>query len=199
MRTYVIHRPGIAVGAADLDAALMRLRSFEEKPAALPARWMHSYALREADGRFGLACVFQADSVQTLERHAARTGLPAREILPVAATLAVRPFAPTRVHLVRRRSFWHSAAELDRSAALARRVADEQMPREVSGLHTYAVDEGDGTLGTVCLYQAVDAQALREHAIRVGMPADEILPVIGRVVFRDDATLPPSFSNAVPT
>jgi len=191
MQTYVIRRAGIAASATELDAALTRLRAFEDTPAAAQARWMHSYALREADGRFGLSCVFAARSVQALERHAARTGLPAREILPVAAVMQLRSFAPARVFLVRRRRAWPGAAEFERSAALARRIADDELPLEVVWLHSHVVDERDGTLGSVCLYQAVSVAALREHARRAGLPADGIVPVIGRVVFRDPA-LPPA-------
>jgi hypothetical protein len=198
MQTYVISRPGVAASAAELDAALTRLRSFEDQPAALQARWMHSYALREADGRFGLSCVFEADSVDTLEQHAAQTRLPAREILAVAATVPVRAFAPTRVYLVRRRNHWRSAAELERSVATSRRVGDEDFAREVTWLHSYAVNEADGTVGTVCFYQAVNAQALREHALCAGIPLDEIVPVIGRIVFRDDPKPQPAHGSAVP-
>jgi hypothetical protein len=197
MQTYVINRRGVAASAAELDTALTRLRSSEDK-RALQARWMHSYALREADGRFGLTCVFEADSARTLEQHAAQTHLPAQEILAVATRVPVRAFAPTRVYLVRRRNHWRSAAELDRSVAISRRVGEEDFAREVSWLHSYAVKEADGTLGTVCLYQAVSTQALREHAARAGMPADEIVPVIGRIVFRDGAKPQPAHGSTVP-
>src|SRR5512144_3027066 len=106
MQTYVVRRPSVAATAAELVAALTRLRSFEEKPHSLNARWIHSYALREADGRFGLACVFQSDSAQSLKRHAELTRAPAQEILPVAATVRVRRSSPTIVYLIRRRNFW---------------------------------------------------------------------------------------------
>lgn len=187
LRTYVVRRPGIAADAQALAAALARLRGFEESGCALPARWLLSCALREPDGRFGLACVFQADGARTLRRHAALTRLPAVEILPVAATLAVRALAPSRVYLVRRRGFWKTEAELAHSAALGRRVSDEEMPTRLCWLRSYVVHEADGTLGTWCLYQSVDAPALIEHAGRVGIPADEITPVLGCHVFRDDA------------
>lgn len=191
MHTYVVRRPGMASSAAELDAALSRLRSFEEQAGMLPAHWLHSYVLREPEGCFGLACVFEADGTASLEHHAARTGLPAGEMLPVAATVRVRSFAPTRVYLIRRRKFWPSAAELDRSAELSRRIGDEEMAREVSWLRSYAVRECDGTLGTVCLYQAVSPAALREHARRCAMPADEIVAVVGRVVYRDESRSQP--------
>ena len=117
------------------------------------------------------------------------------QTLPVVTTVRVRAFAPTMVYLIRRRRFWPSAAELERSAALSRRIGDEEMAREVSWLRSYAVRESDGTLGTVCLYQAVSPAALREHARRCAMPADEIVPVLGRIVYRDDATPSPALAT----
>ena len=80
MQTYVIRRPGIASTGAELDAALTRLRAFEDKQLARNVQWLRSYALREADGRFGLTCVFCADSAQTLAHHAELTALPADEL-----------------------------------------------------------------------------------------------------------------------
>ena len=48
------------------------------------------------------------------------------------------------------------------------------------------IAEPGGTLGTVCIYQASGPEAVREHAGRVGMPADEILEVADTVVIRPD-------------
>jgi len=198
MQTYLIRRRGIAADAAELDATLTRLRAFEEQPQSLPARWLRSYALREADGRFGLACLFQSDHVHTLERHAELTQVMAQEILPVTATVPVRPLVFTMVYLIRRRNGWKTAVDLDKSGVLSGRVGDEQSQRKVSWLRSYAVQEHDGTLGTVCLYQAISPEALREQAARVGMPADEITPVIGRIVYRDEAKVQPAPAAAVP-
>lgn len=186
-QNFVVRRPGIARSAAELDAALMRLRGFEPSPA-LDARWLRSYAVREDDGGFGLVCVFEADDAWTLRRHAKLCETPAQEIVPIVAELPMRAFAPTLVWLVRRRGVCDGAAELERLAAQASRVADEQMPRSVSWLHSYAIAEGDGRLGLACLYQAVDAAALHEHARRCGLPIERVEPVIGRIVLRDAAT-----------
>jgi hypothetical protein len=60
------------------------------------------------------------------------------------------------------------------------------MPDRVRWIRSYVVKEADGQLGTVCLYQAVDETAIREHAQRVGMPADEIVPVADTVIVRED-------------
>lgn len=198
MQTFIVRRPNIAATAAELNAVLTRLRSFEEESHSLDARWIRSYALREADGRFGLACVVQSDSAQTLQRHAELTKAPAQEILPVAAKVIVRPFSPTMVYLIRRRKFWSTKADLEKSAAISGRIGDEEMARELRWLRTYAVAESDGTLGAVCIYQAVDPTALSKHAARVGIPADEIIRVIGRIVFREESQEQPAPSNAMP-
>jgi len=196
MQTHLVRRRGIAASASELDAALTRLRSFEEEPGDLPVRWLHSYALRESDGRFGLACVLQADSASALRQHAELTRLPAEEILPVNAQLQMRPFAPTLVYLIRRRSAWATRAELERSAAAARRLGDEAMAQQLVWLRSYVVREDDHRLGTVCLFQSVGPDVLVEHAQRVGIPADEVAPVLGRIVFREE---PPPQAKAIDT
>ena len=46
--------------------------------------------------------------------------------------------------------------------------------------------EPDGRIGTVCIYQAIDVAAIREHARRAEIAADEIVPVLNTVVVRQD-------------
>jgi hypothetical protein len=196
MQTYIVRRPGIASTGTELNAVLTRLRAFEDESPALNTRWMRSYALREGNGRIGLACVFEADSVQTLMLHAAQTGVGAQEILPVTATVIVRRLAPMMVYLIRRRNFWQTPAEFERSVPVLRFVGEEELADDVKWLRTYAVKESDGTLGALCLYQAVDAAALRQHAVRAGIPADEIIPVVGHIVFREEALSPVSLATA---
>ena len=48
------------------------------------------------------------------------------------------------------------------------------------------IDEPDGRLGTVCIYEASGPEAIRGHAEQVGMPADEILEVAEVVVIDAD-------------
>jgi hypothetical protein len=40
----------------------------------------------------------------------------------------------------------------------------------------------------VCIYQASDPEAIREHARRVGMPADAITPIVDTMIVRPDPT-----------
>lgn len=195
MQTYFAHQPGIGMTAAELDAALNRLRRLEESPRTPAAQWMRSYALHEADGRFGLASVFQAADVQVLRRHPALIDTPANNLLSVAATLPARPFAPTRVYLIRRRQFCSNATALHATAAVARRVADD-MALEVSWLHSYVIREDSGTFGSVCFYQSIGRNALLTHAARAGVPADDIIPVVGCVVFRQSPQQQPTAADA---
>ncbi|TVQ91144.1 MAG: DUF4242 domain-containing protein [Chromatiaceae bacterium] len=88
--------------------------------------------------------------------------------------------------VIRRRSAWASGQELEQAAARSRRIGDEEMADQVRWIRSYVLAEPDGRLGTLCVYQASDPAALQDHAHRVGMPANEIVPVTQTVVIRDD-------------
>lgn len=89
-------------------------------------------------------------------------------------------------YVIRRRQAWNSAAELEAAASKSARIGNEEMADQVRWIRSYVVEEADGTLGTVCIYQAVSPAAIRDHAGRVGMPADEITAVANTVVVRED-------------
>ncbi len=91
-----------------------------------------------------------------------------------------------KTFVIRRRSNWNDASELEITAGVSARVGNEEMPDRVRWIRSYVVSEPDGKLGTVCIYQGVDEAAIREHARRVGMSADEVTPVEETVVVRDD-------------
>lgn len=65
-------------------------------------------------------------------------------------------------------------------------VVKEEMPEHLRWIRTYFVAEDDGSFGAVCVYQATGATMLREHAERVGMSADAIIPVADTVVMALD-------------
>ena len=88
--------------------------------------------------------------------------------------------------VIRRRAAWKDAHELEATAGVSLRIGNEEMPDRIRWIRSYVVQEADGSLGTVCIYQARDAAAVREHARRVGMPAHEINAVAQTVVIRDD-------------
>ena len=89
-------------------------------------------------------------------------------------------------YAIRRKNAWQSPEELEQVAARSKEVADNDFPTDVRWIRSYVIAEDDGTLGTVCIYQATSPEAIRKHAHRVGMPADEILPVADTVVVRPD-------------
>ncbi|MDX1433799.1 MAG: DUF4242 domain-containing protein [Gammaproteobacteria bacterium] len=89
-------------------------------------------------------------------------------------------------YVIRRRSAWASAEELEKVASRSAKIGNEEMADQVRWIRSYVVQEDDGRLGTVCIYQATGPEAIREHARRVGMSADEITPVLNTVVVRDD-------------
>ena len=62
----------------------------------------------------------------------------------------------------------------------------EEMSDRVRWIRNYVVHEADGRIGTFCIYEARDAESIREHAKRVGMPGDEFYPVAATVVVRAD-------------
>ena len=89
-------------------------------------------------------------------------------------------------YAIRRKNAWKSPEELEQVAARSKEVAGNDFPTDVRWIRSYVIAEEDGTLGSVCIYQATSPEAIRKHAHRVGMPADEILPVADTVVIRPD-------------
>jgi hypothetical protein len=89
-------------------------------------------------------------------------------------------------YVIRRRNGWKTPEELQEAAATSRRIGDEEMSDDIRWIRSYVVSEEDGGLGTVCVYQASSPEAIRDHAGRVGMPADEITLVADTVLVRPD-------------
>src|SRR4029077_1967131 len=89
-------------------------------------------------------------------------------------------------YAIRRKNAWKSPEELEQVAARSKEVADNDFPTDVRWIRSYVIAEEDGTLGSVCIYQATSPEAIRQHAHRVGMPADEIWNVADTVVIRPD-------------
>lgn len=95
-------------------------------------------------------------------------------------------------YAIRRLNAWGSPEELEQVAARSKNVADDEFPQDIRWIRSYVIAEPGGTLGTVCIYQASSTEAVREHATRVDMPADEILEVADTVVIRPDPEPQPS-------
>lgn len=90
------------------------------------------------------------------------------------------------LYAIRRATAWANAKELELAAAKSSRIGNDEMPDRVRWIRSYVVQEPDGRLGTICIYEARDLEAIREHARRVGMPGDDVSPILNTVVVRDD-------------
>ena len=88
-------------------------------------------------------------------------------------------------YLILRRGSWRTPEELQ-DAALHSTAAGDQMLDDVRWVRSYILAETDGTLGTVCIYQARSPEAIRRHAYAAGLPVDEIVAVADTVVVRPD-------------
>jgi hypothetical protein len=85
-----------------------------------------------------------------------------------------------------RRSGWQTSGALQASAARSADVGDNERADDIRWIRSYVVREHDGTLGTVCIYQASNAEKVREHARRAGLPAHDVLPIAETLVVRPD-------------
>jgi hypothetical protein len=85
-----------------------------------------------------------------------------------------------------RRNGWRSGAELEQAAARSTKVGNEDMPEDVRWIRSYVLAESSGELGTICIYEATGPEAIRKHAMRAGLPVDEIVPVADTVIVRPD-------------
>ena len=88
--------------------------------------------------------------------------------------------------VILRRSGWDSPEELGEAAERSKQVGDGEMPDKIRWIRSYVLEEGGESVGTVCVYQATSPDAIREHASRADLPADEIIPVADTVVVRSD-------------
>jgi len=89
-------------------------------------------------------------------------------------------------YVILRRDGWASGPDLEKAAAISSQVGDEEMSDDIRWIRSYVLDEGDGRLGTVCVYQASSIEKVQEHAQRAGLPCDSVIPVADTVIVRPD-------------
>ena len=87
-----------------------------------------------------------------------------------------------------RRNGWKTADDLHAAAARSTKVGDTEMANDVRWIRTYVMQEPDGTLGTVCIYEATSPEAIQKHATRAELALSEIRPIVDTVVVRADPT-----------
>ena len=88
-------------------------------------------------------------------------------------------------YLILRRSAWRNLDEAEEAHARAA-AESERLSELVEWRRTYTFAECDGTIGSVCVYEAVSPEALRHHAATAVLPVDEIVKVVDTVVVRPD-------------
>lgn len=90
-----------------------------------------------------------------------------------------------QTYVILRRRGWESASALEEAAGRSTETGD-QMPADIRWVRSYVLDEADGTVGTVCIYEASSPEAIRRHAALAELPVDEIIAVADTVVVRPD-------------
>jgi hypothetical protein len=86
------------------------------------------------------------------------------------------------LYVILRRSGWRSPEDLGEAAVRSKNVADQDMPDDIKWIRSYVLEEGGGSVGTVCLYQASSPEAIRKHAKLADLPVDEIIAVADTVL-----------------
>ena len=89
-------------------------------------------------------------------------------------------------YVILRRGGWQTGEDLQAAAARSSAVGDEEMPDDIRWIRSYVMAEDDGTLGTVCIYQASSPEAIQAHAAKADLPVTEIIPVADTVIVRPD-------------
>ncbi len=89
------------------------------------------------------------------------------------------------LYIIRRHGPWLNQAELEKATDASQRVGEEMKDR-LRWIRSYAVTEADGRVGSLCIYEASDPDAIREHGQRIGAPSEDFQMVRGTAVKRDD-------------
>ena len=90
-----------------------------------------------------------------------------------------------QTYAILRRSGWRSPEDLQ-AAAERSTQAGEEMSDDIRWIRSYVLEEGGGSVGTVCIYQASSPEAIRRHASLADLPVDDIIPIADTVVVRPD-------------
>lgn len=89
-----------------------------------------------------------------------------------------------KTYVILRRNAWPHPAAAEQAVGRSDQAA-AQMPDTVHRVRTYVLDEGGDALGSVCIYEATDEQAIRDHADRAGLPADSVVEIVDTIDYAD--------------
>ena len=84
-----------------------------------------------------------------------------------------------------RRNGWRSAEDLQ-VAAERSTVEGDKDGSGVRWIRSYVLAEESGEVGTFCVYEADDPEAIRRHAQAADLPVDEIVRIADTVIVRPD-------------
>jgi hypothetical protein len=88
-------------------------------------------------------------------------------------------------YVILRRGGWADGPELEAAAARSTEEGDKD-DSGVRWIRSYVLAEGDGRVGTVCIYEAESPEAIQRHADAAELPVDEVIPVADTVIVRPD-------------
>lgn len=88
-------------------------------------------------------------------------------------------------YAILRRGGFADGADLEKAAARST-AKGEEMSDDIRWIRSYVLVEEDGTLGTVCIYEASSPDAIRAHAAAADLPVTEIAAIANTVVVRPD-------------
>ena len=91
-----------------------------------------------------------------------------------------------QTYVILRRGGWETPDDLEKAAARSSDVGDNEMSDDIRWIRSYVLGEEKGGVGTVCIYQASSADAIRDHASRADLPVTEIIEVADTVIVRPD-------------
>lgn len=91
-----------------------------------------------------------------------------------------------KLYAILRRNGWKTPNDLHAAAERSGKVGNADMSNEVRWIRSYVMAEPDGTLGTVCIYEAISPEALKKHADKAELAISEVRPIVDTVVVRAD-------------
>jgi hypothetical protein len=89
------------------------------------------------------------------------------------------------LYAILRRHGWASPEKLKEAAGRSAEEGDKP-GSGVRWIRSYVLAEESGEVGTVCIYEADSAEAIRAHADAADLPIDEVVPIADTVLVRPD-------------
>ena len=91
------------------------------------------------------------------------------------------------LYAIMRRDGFTDGAALEAASKRSKSVGDE-MEGDLRWIRSYVLDEGEGALGTICIYQAISEEAIRKHAAQANLPVDEVILIADTAIGRPDTS-----------